>query len=529
MASPGTSESVLKGINESMVVTDISAGNAVVESESLRKKRPFQFWAIFVVLCILSFICALDVAIIATALPTIIDHIGGSNVYIWIANSSTIGSCAPQPLYGQLADVFGRRGPFLAAILLFILGSGVAGGASNAAMLIAGRLVQGIGAGGIYVLLDIVCCDLVSLRERGKYLGLMLSWSGLGAAIGPVIGGAIAGSDWRWIFYIDIPICAVPMAVYIWLFPSRKGLTEYKWAQKLLQLDYSGTFLFIASTVAILIGLVMDGTEYPWSSWRIILPLVPGVVGWDIYAAFFRSFTTSIICQCMIFFIPIYLQGVLANKVVTAGVYFLPFAIATLAFAVLSGILLSKFGAYRPIHAAGFAISAIGFGTLTLLNENMPKVGWVFLQLLAACGPGLVLSIILPAILAALPESDVAAATASFSFIRSFGYVWGVTAASVIFNAFIDRNLSVVRDSTTHSLMANGGAYSLASYTYTIKETLATEYWNQVVELYTIGLNAVWWFGLGVSLLSFLVVFLQRGLELRKELDTEYGLEDTES
>lgn len=157
--------------------------------------RSFRFWAIFVALCLLAFISALDVAIITTALPSITADIGGASQYVWIANSFVIASSVLQPLTGQLANILGRRTPLVASTLLFALGSGIAGGAKNPEMLISGRCVQGIGAGGIYVLLDIVCCDLVPLRERGKYLGLMFSWSGLAAALGPVLGGVLADAN----------------------------------------------------------------------------------------------------------------------------------------------------------------------------------------------------------------------------------------------------------------------------------------------------------------------------------------------
>lgn len=153
------------------------------------KEHPVSLGTTFVALCLLAFISALDVATITTALPTITADIGGSTQYVWIANSFVVASSVLQPLYGQLANIFGRRNPLVASTALFTVGSGIAGGASNPAMLIAGRTVQGVGAGGMYVLLDIVCADLVPLRERGKYLGLMFSWSGLAAALGPVVGG----------------------------------------------------------------------------------------------------------------------------------------------------------------------------------------------------------------------------------------------------------------------------------------------------------------------------------------------------
>lgn len=180
--------------------------STVITSESsLPAKKPFnlRFWGIFFALCLLAFISALDVAIVTTALPRITADIGSvEQEYVWIANSFVVASCVIQPLVGQLADIFGRRTPLIIATALFALGSGVAGGSNSVDMMIAGRTVQGVGAGAIYVLLDIVCCDLVSLRERGKYVGLMNAWAGVAAAIGPVIGGALADANWRWM-YVD--------------------------------------------------------------------------------------------------------------------------------------------------------------------------------------------------------------------------------------------------------------------------------------------------------------------------------------
>jgi MFS family permease len=158
-----------------------------------------RFWGIFVALCILAFISALDVAIITVALPRIAADIGSQKQdYVWIANSFVVASCVIQPLIGQTANLLGRRVPLIVAVGLFMAGSGIAGGANSVGMMIAGRTVQGVGAGAIYVLLDIVCCDLVPLRERGKYIALMNSWAGVAAGIGPVAGGALADVNWRW-------------------------------------------------------------------------------------------------------------------------------------------------------------------------------------------------------------------------------------------------------------------------------------------------------------------------------------------
>jgi MFS family permease len=155
-------------------------------------KRTWRFWLVFASLCLVSLSTSLDSTIITTSLPTIVHSLGGQDEYVWIGNSFLLASTVVQPLVGQLADIFGRRWPMIVSVMLFMLGSGIAGGANGVPMLIAGRTVQGLGSGGIFVLLDIITCDLVPMRERGKFLGLVLSTGAIGSTLGPIIGGALA-------------------------------------------------------------------------------------------------------------------------------------------------------------------------------------------------------------------------------------------------------------------------------------------------------------------------------------------------
>jgi EmrB/QacA subfamily drug resistance transporter len=517
-----------------------------------KTQRGVKFWGIIAALCLLSFISALDVAIITTALPTITSQIGGETQYVWIANSFVLASSVLQPLFGQLADIIGRRIPLIVSTILFAVGSGIAGGANNVAMLIAGRTIQGVGAGGLYVLLDIICCDLVPLRERGKYLGIMFSWAGLAAAIGPALGGALAEKNWRWIFYLNIPICGVALGIILVFMQVKSGMKgTYKWKQ----LDYLGNLIFIPSITSLLFGLFMGGVTYPWASWRVIMPIVLGIVGWATFhvqqhftstpsvpnrlfanrtsaAAYFLTFLSSATVQMVGYFMPIYFQAVQATSVLDSGTYYLPFAFGTLAFAVISGVLLSKFGAYRPLHVASFALSAIGFGLFTLLTDHSPKVMWAWFELIASMGSGAILSVLLPAVMAALPESDVAAASAAFCFIRTFGYIWGVTIASIVFNDQVNRNLGTISDLGMREALKDGAAYAYASQAHVLKDRLLGEnpqLWAEIVRVYITSLNTIWWVGLGISILGFFCVGFERGLELRQELDTDYGIEEPKS
>ena len=165
------------------------------KSVAARVPNTLRFWGAILSLGTLAFICAMDVSVLIIAFPTVVEAIGGARDYVWILNCFSVTLSVCQPLYGQVSDIIGRRNPVLFATALFMIGSGIAGGAFNPAMLIAGRTIQGIGAAGLYVLTDIICCDLVPLRERGKYVGILGAFAGVAAAIGPVLGGVIADGE----------------------------------------------------------------------------------------------------------------------------------------------------------------------------------------------------------------------------------------------------------------------------------------------------------------------------------------------
>ncbi|KAJ8130457.1 hypothetical protein O1611_g3173 [Lasiodiplodia mahajangana] len=522
------------------------------EVPAIKKAEPrsLRFWITISALCLLAFICALDATIITTPLPTIVEDIGGEAQYVWIANSFVVAATVLQPLFGQLANLFGRKIPILTCLILFMVGSGVAGGARGPDMFIAGRAIQGAGAGGIYVLIDVVCCDLVALRDRGKYLGIINSWAGVASGVGPVLGGAFGSGNWPWIFYINLPICALPLVTIFFVMRTKTGVPDAQFPGvlgKLRQLDVLGNIIFIPSMISLLLGLITGGIQYPWSSPKVILPLVFGVVGWAGFhlqqhfsknpmvperlfsnrtsaAAYGLTFLASVTAQTTLYFIPVYLQAIVGANVLLSGVYFLPTALGILVFAASAGVVLSKTGTYKMLHWTAFGLSGIGFGLFTLMTTSTPKVAWVFYQLIAAAGSGIPISTLLPAIMAALPESDVAASTSIFSFLKTFGYIWGVTAPSILFNAIINQNLFRIDDAEAREQLRDGGAYAYASQTHATKHLLRPSTWKEIAKVYIISLEAVWWFGLALSLLGFLLVFVEKHIELRTELQTEFGL-----
>jgi hypothetical protein len=205
-----------------------------------------------------------------------------------------------------------------------------------------------------------------------------------------------------------------------------KSGTKDNGLPKVQQVDWIGNLMFTPSMVALLLGLVMGGIQYPWSSWRILVPLILGVIGWIAFhvqqslqatkypsvparlfsnrtsaTAYILTFTSSIVVQALSYFLPVWFQAVWGSTVLQSGVNFLPFAIGTLFFAVVGGVVLSKVGAYRPIHVAAFALSAVSTGLFTLLDASS-TAKWIIFQLIASVGSGMALSTLLPAIMAGL-------------------------------------------------------------------------------------------------------------------------------
>ena len=286
------------------------------------------------ILSLLTFISGIDASIITTSLPTITREIGGGAEYVWIAQSYLFACTIPQPFYGQIVDIFGRRAPLLVCVILFFVGSSIAGAAHNVSTLIAGRLVQGLGTGGINVIPEIIICDLVPPRYRGAYLSTMLSTAAIASTIGPIVGGALAQANWRWIFWLNLPVSGACGLGIITLVNVSHTPNE-PWLAALRRVDFLGSTIFIPSMVSLFFGLIMGGTSgYPWHSGRIVAPLVLGIAGWAVFhvqqssrfcnnpsippklfknrtsaASLILIFLASTTIQAVCYFIPIYFQA----------------------------------------------------------------------------------------------------------------------------------------------------------------------------------------------------------------------------
>lgn len=320
--------------------------------------------------------------------------------------------------------------------------------------------------------------------------------------------------------------------------------------QRLKRFDWLGNVVFVLSVVSVLIALSWSGTEYPWSAYQVIVPLVLGFAGFVSFivyeasrycshptmpmhlfanrtsaTAFVVTFLHTLSGVSVMYFLPVYFQAVLGSTPARAGIQLLPTILFMIPGAILGGNLLSKFGRYRPLQHAGFAFMIVGFGLLTLLGTDSSTGEWVGYQLFGALGTGITLPVLLPAVQASLKEEDTALSTSTWSFIRTFGFVWGATIATAVFNNHFEELRSSITDSVISDGLAGGRAYERATKTFI--DTLTNPVTkSQVLNVYVAALNRVWYVSLAFAAVGFVLVILQKEVPLRKELDTKFSIEE---
>ncbi|KAI8946988.1 major facilitator superfamily domain-containing protein [Xylaria longipes] len=537
--------------NGEIVVT--AADKTDEEAEEPPKKYGSRVWLVMFAMCVTQLLNAFEGTVTSTALPTIIADLRGGEEFLWVTSGYFLTSTVFQPLFGQTADIFGRKWLILFAVAAFVLGSGICGGAPTMGVLILGRVVQGIGGGGINVLVNVIVSDMFAVRDRGKFLAIVLSAVSVGTSIGPILGGVIVErTTWRWVFYLNLPVGGVSLLLLLAFLEAdpgkkRAGKSVRIW-QRLRRIDYGGNVLFITGVTLILVGLAYGGTLWPWTSYSTLLSLLAGFFILVIFLfyeesnyckeptlplrlfrnrtsamAYAITFLHSLLTLQILYFLPVYFQAVKLSDPTESGVNTLPTVLLLVPSSVISGGLLSKFGRYKPFHLAGFGLLVLALGLFTRLRHDSPTGMWVVLQIIAAIGSGLALSTLLPAAQACLSDSDTAAAMAAWAFLRSFGIVWGVAVPSAIFSAQATSltEKGLISDPDIAAILGTGGgAYEHATADWVKSVPTSGRLRNSVVSLFEQSLKVVWIFGAAVAALGFLLVFLEKEVALRQKLGT---------
>jgi len=314
--------------------------------------------------------------------------------------------------------------------------------------------------------------------------------------------------------------------------------------------DIFGNAIFVASIVSALIALTWGGTVFNWETFHIVVPFVLGFLGLILFTAFewtprlcpepsfprevvsnrtsaaalLLTFIHAIVTYWTYYFLPIYFQSVKGASPLESGVDTLPTFAGSLFFGVLGGFALARTGRYKPLHIIGFGIMVVSFGLFWLLDAHSSTAAWVCFQLLCASGSGLLGGILLTAVQAPLEESLVATATGLWSFSRYFGCVWGITIPSVIFNNECSRLAHLVNQADIAEVLESGRAYRFATRAF-LDSIADSTVRDEVVQVFTKALRLVWLVGIAFAGLGFLTTLLEKEIELRSALNSDFGME----
>lgn len=388
------------------------------------------------------FLAALDITIITTALPTIAGHFQSATGYTWIGSAYLLGVAAATPSWGKISDIWGRKPILLIANVTFLIGSALAGWSVNIGMLIVARAIQGVGGGGLVVLVNICISDLFSIRRRGAYFGIIGGVWAIASSVGPLIGGAFTQSaSWRWCFWINLPLDGIAFIIIFLFLDLQTPKTHL--IDGLKAIDWLGTATIVGGTLMLLLGLEFGGVSYPWSSPTVICLIVFGVativlfglIEWRLakypvipLRIFKHKSNIASLGVCAFhgyvfiaanYYLPLYFQAVLGTSPVLSGVYILPQALGVSFASIGTGIFIRKSGKYLPPIFFGMALMTLGTGLLIDLDAYSSLAKIILYQVVVGVGIGPNFQAPLIALQSLIHPRDVATATATFGFVRN--------------------------------------------------------------------------------------------------------------
>ncbi|PVH93499.1 MFS general substrate transporter [Periconia macrospinosa] len=532
-----------------VVATDVEAAETErqVDASSSRdqedatrsEKKPLSFHLSFLAINIMVFMISIDATALAVAIPVITQDLKGTTLEaFWASLSFLLAVAVFQPIYTSLSETFGRMGPLYSTFVWFVLGSIVFAVARSMPVLIVGRIFQGIGAGGLDVLSEVILVDMTTLKERPMYLGLFAIPMAAGTIVGPIIGALFTEyATWRWLGWINLPISAVNfglIVVFLRLKPIEQTLKE-----KLRRLDWIGMLLFGVGCVAFASPMSWAGAMFPWGAWQTILPLVIGFAILIIFGLYergfigkeptepifptrifdqntalftlFSSFLHGAVIYSGIFYLPVFFQSVYLETALKSAVHILPLCCTSVSMSVISGVAVEFVRKYRWGIILSWAITSISCGLMALWERESSLALTSGVQVMIGFGLGPFFTLLpLPIQATVTRVDDSGIAVGVLVSFRLFGGLISLAMCSTIFSNVFSQQIHTLGELPEPIAVLKEVNAAIEFVPMLRDLDLPVAQMSGVIDAYRKGLIAIFLLLSGFSALGFLSSFFIR-------------------
>ncbi|AVZ74535.1 MFS transporter [Streptomyces lunaelactis] len=486
--------------------------------------EPRSVRVVILALMIAMLLAMLDNMIVGTAMPTIVGELGGLEHLSWVVTAYTLATAASTPIWGKLGDMYGRKGAFLTAIVIFLIGSVLSGMAQDMGQLIGFRAIQGLGAGGLMVGVMAIIGDLVPPRERGKYQGMMAAVMAVAMIGGPLVGGTITDHlGWRWSFYINLPLGAVALAMVTTVLHLPKKRTDAR-------IDYLGAVLLTVGITAIVLVTTWGGTEYAWDSAVIMELIAIGVASLTGFVFsqtrvpepimplhIFRSrnftlmsvigFLAGFVMFGAVLFLPLYQQSVQGASATNSGLLLLPMLLSMLVVSMIAGRVTTSTGKYRIFPIIGGGLMMAGLFLLSTMDTGTSRLTSGLYMAVLGAGMGFLMQITMLVAQNSVELKDMGVASSGATLFRTLGSSFGVAIMGALFTGRVQDEMAARGGSQITQGSAQLDAASLAKLPDQVREA----YEFAVAS----GTHAAFLLGAAVAVIGFVAAFFVKEVPLR--------------